>query len=170
MSDGIEKVIPKDTAMLGRKKNDSVIWRGLTVTFNFFYETPAMVFGLVIAGVVAHLFVPQLACTCYMLAGSSLLSKLIMKISSTRGFKSFENIEIWSWNLKKKYPYIQAIAMSICLVVSYFFPVIAIFLALPIGIYNGIVFEIEFCKKLQRVHQQKMEHQQSNVAMDIIVR
>jgi hypothetical protein len=144
------------------KKKESVFWRGFKVTCNFFYETPAMVFGIVIAGVIAHFVIPQLAMTCYALAIASLLSKLFVKISSSVDLKFFDRVEEWAWGIKKKIPYIQTVLIIISLVVSYFIPVVGVCIAVVIGGYNGIIFEIEFCKKLQLVHKENIEDQKNH--------
>lgn len=152
------------------KNEESVIWRGFKVTCNFLYETPAMVLGLLAAAVVAHIFIPYLAVTLYALAVASLCSKLVIKLVSRLDIKWLQRLEEWSWNLKKKFSYIQTVMIVCSLIAGYLFPILGIISATVVGGYNGIIFEIEYCKKLQSLHKDRIKDEnEQNVLLNLLI-
>lgn len=152
------------------EEKESVFWRGFKVTCNFIYETPSLVFGLIAGGILAHIFLPEIAITCYALAIASMGCKLVIKLITRFDVKWLQRFEQWAWKVKKKIPYIQT-AMIICsLVISYFVPVIGVSTAVVVGVYNGIIFEMEYYKKLQSLHKETIEDEEdSNELLSILV-
>lgn len=136
---------------------DNILWRGIKVTFNFFYETPAVVIGVTIAAIASHFFIPVLAPTLYTLAVTSMISKLVVKLCGRLNYKFLAKVESSAWNFKVKYPRIQTIAIIITIAAGYILPWCGVILALALGVYSGIINEIEYYKKMQKVTKEAQE-------------
>lgn len=133
------------------KRKDSIIWRGFLVVFNFFYETPAKVIGIAVAGVACHFFCPNLAPFFLALAATTLASKLVVKCLSRYKIKQIENIERKACQLAENHPIIRLIVFVSLAVAAFFFPIPGLIVGCCLGVFNGIVIEFEYYKKVQQV-------------------
>lgn len=139
------------------KKKESILWRGLKVAALFFYEMPFMVVGLAVAGIASHIFCPIFAGPLYALTGSTILSKLVIKVLGALKCKGLSAIERAAWRLKEKFPKIRLISLIFVLAVGYVAPIGGIILAIILGGYNGSIMEIELCKKEQETKKKELE-------------
>lgn len=135
-----------------------VIWHGFKVVIcYFFYETPSMVIGVAIGGIVMHPFIPQLAMACYFFAIASLVIRHLVKLSPIFHSKLEHLIKEKAWEIKKKYPYLQTAMVILSLAVACLLPTLSISLAIVSGGFSGIVLEVEHCKKHQVSDSERME-------------
>jgi len=143
-----------DYLAIDEKPKENIFWRGVKITLNYLYETPALVIGLTIAAIASHFFIPILAPTLYTLAATTFISKLVIKLCGRLNYKIFAKVESSAWNFKVKYPRLQTIALIVTITAGYVFPLCGIILAIALGIYNGIVNEVDYYKKMQQVRKQ----------------
>jgi len=133
------------------KEPDHCLWKGFRVASRFAYELPAKIFGIFAAAIGSHLLALPIATSLYVLGVSTLLTKLVVKITSTYNWEVFQKIERNTWDYKSTYPYLQTASLVGGLILSFLIPAIGVFICTGLGIFNGIIIEVEHCRKLQDV-------------------
>lgn len=67
-----------------------------------------------------------------------------------------EKLELCFWKLKQRFPKMQLIAFITMLVVSYLLPILGIIIAAVLGLYNGVVIDIQYCKDSSRAQKREV--------------
>lgn len=124
----------------------------------FIYETPLWVVVSLIIGVVLLIFHPLFSAPFFVAAGTFILTRLIVKIIEIYAPQKLKNFRASLYNFQDKYPYIQYLAMAVCLATTPFLPIAAAFLSIPLGIYKGLVAEIDVFKHKQHVEKETLKH------------
>lgn len=145
----------------GSTKKESVFWRGFKVITAFIYETPLFVIAIVVAGVVCHFFIPPLAIPLYTLAATTVVSKLVVKVLGKLKWGIIERVEQKAWKLNEKFPKLRLISFIFVLAISFLTPLVGATFAIALGIYQGVISEVEQCKVLQET--QDREHKQASL-------
>ena len=138
------------------QKKQNVIWRGMKVVINFFYKTPAMIAAIAVASIICQFVFPVLAPTLYTLAAATLFSLVTIKVLAKLNFQIAHKLEAWVCKVKSKFPRIQVVALIVTLITGCFVWFLGVGFALALGLYNGCISEIDYCKKIQQIR--KYQH------------
>lgn len=165
----VESIIgPYQNLTATSQKKENIVWRGMKVSFKFFYESPLMIVGILISAVVSYFFFPVLTPTLLALASATFFSKLLIKVLNICHCKYAIILERGAWAIKNRYKYIQLILLGGTLVSGYFIPFVGVSLAIVLGIYNGLICEIDYCKKMQVVAEYQSNHREMEEIMNIV--
>lgn len=138
------------------QKKRNVIWRGMKIVVNFFYKTPAVIVAIAVAGVICQFAFPVLAPTLYTLAATTLFSVITIKVLAKLNLQIAHKFEAWVCKLKNKFPRIQIVALVVTLITGCLVWFLGVVFALVLGLYNGCISEIDYCKKIQQIR--KYQH------------
>lgn len=151
------------------QKKKNVIWRGMKVVLNFFYKTPAMIAAIAIAGIICQFVFPVLAPTLYTLAAATLFSLLAIKVFTKLNFQIAYKLEAWVCKIKNKFPRIQVVALIVTLITGCFVWFLGVAFALALGLYNGYISEIDYCKKIQQIRKYQHDNNEDMDEMSNII-
>lgn len=135
---------------------------------NHIYETPVWVIASTIIGIALLIFHPPLATPFLGLAMATELTRLAGKIIEAYNLQQFKVLRENMFEYQQKYPYIQYLVFATSLVASAFFPIAGAVLSSLLGIYKGMIAEIDIFKYKQDIIREKLKHPASNLDERII--
>lgn len=131
---------------------ENFFWLGVKKGCYYLYSAPAGVIGIAALGVLSEIFAPSISLTCYTLAGTALVSKWLITFLSSIHFPHLEELERYVDKIKKNQPYIQTASLIATLAIAYFFPILGVILAIGVGLFNGILYQMEYCETMQKIN------------------
>lgn len=121
------------------KFNDDA-WRE---TATFIYEMPVTIIAMAIAGIASIIFFPIFTIPCFGTVIGTTLSRVGVKLIDKRDINILVELKSEVIELNKKYPNITTIAFIFATVVGLLFSTISWTVAIGLGIFKGIIIQID---------------------------
>lgn len=150
-------------------QNKSAKWKGFLVKVSSAYEAPAGVAGIALIGVFLYYTFPQVASPFFGIAGSMLVSRLAVKVLDHYNYLPLDDIKKRVVNFNRAYPYIRIVLFGSSLLLCAVSQVAAGVLAVGLGVLSGVMIEIEQCKRIQTVNQEKLKKPSSPLRNQLVV-
>ncbi len=126
------------------------LWDGFIVTTKSFGETSLDVLGYVILGVAMKILFPPFAIPLFVLAGSILATRLVIKLSNLYNLEFVQSVRMKARLLEAKFPYIHVAFFAGALAVSVFSGFVSAIIAAPTGVYTGVIVDMNFSDDRKR--------------------
>lgn len=135
------------------------MWRGMVIASEFIYETPSYVAGLVIVGIALRILFPFITAPILGMTVSILVTRLVAKTAKLYNFAWLDKVKYEASKLSVKYPYIQIIGFIFATTLSIFSATLGLISSTAVGMYCGVLIEINVIKKKQTMKQSyKVDH------------
>ena len=121
----------------------------------FIYETPLSIVATAVAGVASCIFAPSLTAPLLILIGTAMLTRVAVKVIERYNIELFIKTNEQMDNFESKYGSLYYIAFTATILVSAMIPTIGIALGVGIGIYKGMVVELQ----IQNIKQDTREQE-----------
>lgn len=121
----------------------------------FLYSTAAKTMLFVVGGGLAHAFYPVFAPPLFMIAGSIVVTRLVIKLAERYHFQPLEKAQVSLAHFRDKHKYIQIAAAIGILAVAIFSWQVACILAIPFGIYAAVVVGLDYYGAAQEVRRRQ---------------
>ena len=115
------------------------------------YNAAAKTVIFLIGGAVAFVLYRPLAPPLFVIAGTVVATRLVIKIGEVYDFKPMEKMQIHLAHFRDKHKYIQVAAVIGILIVAVFSWQVACVLAVPFGFYAAVVVGLDFYLAAQEV-------------------
>jgi hypothetical protein len=138
-------------------KKKSAIGRYFRVVGNFLYQIPFYFTALAIAGVALLFLFPPLAPAVLGLTASLLATRLVVKLVDLYNSTALEKIKKGICRFNRPFSKIRIIAFVFSLAISALTPIAGCIVGCALGVYSGLLLEIEIYKKAQDVKSQKLK-------------
>ena len=109
----------------------------------FVSETPLFVVASTAGGIVGLTLFPKFAPPLLMIAGSFFVTRVVIKIIEKYDSNSLGKTNARMSSFDSKYGYLHYVAMVVSLLFCAISPLLGIFLAIGVGIYKGVIREIQ---------------------------
>ena len=132
---------------------------GLRKVATFIYETPASVVALMVSGVALLIIFPKVAPPFLGLAGSAILTRLVVIIIYTVDHKGLMKSKEKIYEFNEKHPKLQWIAFLVAVVIcALLSPISGFVISVSIGIYKGMIVEIDIYKYKQELRREELKN------------
>ncbi|MFQ5730247.1 MAG: hypothetical protein ACE5GN_07790 [Waddliaceae bacterium] len=142
---------------------------GLRKVATFIYETPVSVVALTVSGIALLIIFPRFASPLLGLAGSTVLARLVVIIIDAFDFQRFANIKERVYEYHEKHPKMQYIAFLVAVVICTFSSIGGFVVSVGIGIYKGMIVEIDIYKYKQELRREELKNPINESRVDIII-
>lgn len=129
--------------------------RGFQFTANIVRIVGLETLAAIVTAVVLHLIFPPLAPCFYGLAAATLLTRLVVKVIDYYNVSLLRAIKIKAMQLVEKFTYLQIVVLAVAMVAGCFLPVLGCIIASILGIYNGLITDMLYYKKIQNINENK---------------
>lgn len=119
------------------------------------YEAAVKSVAFVIAGLAAIIFFPALAPPLFIIAGVIVATRLVIKIGNVYNVEIIDKVQTFLAYFRDKHKYIQLAALIGILAVALFSWPAACVLAVPFGIYAGVVIGLDYYVSVQEGHRRR---------------
>lgn len=134
----------------------------------FIYETPLWVVASAIIGIAFLIFYPPYAAPFLGVVGATVLTRIVVKIIETFNPKQLKISRENIFKFQQKHPYILYLAIITSLVVTAFCPIGGAVISSTVGIYKGMVVEIDIFKYKQNIRREEFKNPISDSKVNII--
>ena len=121
----------------------------------FVYETPLSVIATTVAGIAACVFAPSLAPPLLALAGTVMLTRVAVKVLERYNLDLFIEFNEKMEQIDSKYGKLYYMAFTVTILTSMMFPVMGIALGIGVGVYKGLIVELQIQKIKQDTKEQE---------------
>jgi hypothetical protein len=144
--------------------------KALKICGTFIYETPVWVVAAAIIGIALLILYPPLSAPFLGVAGAAVLSRITVKMIERFKPELLKEYREKMYEFQQKYPYIQYIAFIVSLGTAAICPIGGAVFAAAIGIYKGMVVEIDIFKYKQVVKREEFHIPISDSKLKMITR
>lgn len=120
----------------------------------FIYETPYTIVALVVIGVALLILFPEFAPPFLGAAGAHTLTRLAVKIINLYYSEKMVNFKEKIYDFDQKYSRVVYIAFLVAVAICYVSPIAGFIVTVGLGIYKGLIAEVEISKFKQRVEKE----------------
>lgn len=132
------------------QKTSRMATRSLAAAGCFTYEMTASVGTFLIAGIGIRIFFPFLSAPFFGISATLITTRVVVKLLNVYNVDLLKNIKHKASNISHKYPNLQVITLVFAIVISFISPVLGFALAGAVGVYGGVVVEINLAEKKQK--------------------